>query len=277
MVEIAFRKMHGCGNDFVVLDARTRAFDLTPRQVERIADRHKGVGFDQLVLIEQSAAADVRLRFLNSDGSEAEACGNATRCAARLLFEETGRGEVLIETAGGLLPARRLRDGLIAVEMAPPRLTWAEIPLAEPCDTLAVPLGEPGLPPAVAVSMGNPHAVFFVADIEAIDAAALGARLERHPMFPDRANIGFAQLLGRDAIRLRVFERGAGLTLACGSGACAALVAAVRRGLVEREARLILDGGMLRCSWAGTGPVTMIGPASLAYGGTLAPELLEDG
>jgi diaminopimelate epimerase len=275
MDAIAFTKMHGCGNDFVVLDARPRPLDLTARQVERIADRHRGVGFDQLVLIEPSERADARLRFLNRDGSAAEACGNATRCAARLLFEETGRSEVLLETVGGLLPARRQGNGLIAVEMAPPRLRWNEIPLGTPCDTLEVPLDEPGLPRPVAVNMGNPHAVFLVPALDALDVAALGARLERHPLFPERANIGFAQLLDPGTIRLRVFERGAGLTLACGSGACAALVAAVRRGLVQREARLILDGGMLRCSWTGAGPVTMTGPASLGFSGTLAPELLE--
>jgi diaminopimelate epimerase len=275
MEPLPFIKMHGLGNDFVVLDARSHALALTPGQVGRIADRHRGPGFDQLVLLEPSGRADVRLAFLNSDGSPAGACGNASRCIARLMFEETGRDRVVLETVAGLLPARRLRDGLIAVEMAPPRLGWRDIPLGVECDTLAVPLDIEGLPRPVAVSMGNPHAVFFIDDLAATDIEGLGAHLERHPMFPERANIGFARRLDAGTIRLRVFERGAGLTLACGSGACAALVAAVRRGLVRDEARLILDGGELTCRWTGEGPVTMIGPASLSYRGTLAPELLD--
>lgn len=277
MSPIAFLKMHGCGNDFVVLDARGAPLALTPAQVRRIADRHRGVGFDQLVLLEPAADADVRLRFLNSDGSESGACGNGTRCAARLLFEEGAKGPLSIIVGERRLSAERLADGRIAVAMGEPRFGWREIPLAKPCDTKALPIAVEGLPRPVAVSMGNPHAVFFVRDLASLDVPRLGALLERHPLFPERANIGFAQALAPARFRLRVFERGAGLTLACGSGACAAMVAARRLGLAGDAAELILDGGTLEIRWPGDGPVVMIGPAAKVFSGTLDPELLNDG
>jgi diaminopimelate epimerase len=276
MEPIDFLKMHGCGNDFVVLDARCAPLRLSPAQVQRVADRRKGVGFDQLVVLERAAEADVRLRFLNADGSESGACGNGTRCAARLLFEEGARGRVSIVVGERRLAAERLADGRIAVEMGEPGLDWRQIPLAEACDTLALPIEPPGLGRPVALSMGNPHAVFFVADVEALDVVRLGTALERHPLFPERANIGFAQVLGEDMLRLRVFERGSGLTLACGSGACAAMVAARRRGLAGDRLRLILDGGELEASWPGEGPVTMTGPTAKVCSGTLDPELFDD-
>ncbi len=274
MRPIPFHKMHGLGNDFVVIDERQESVSLSPAQILRIADRHRGVGFDQLIRVERAANADARLVFLNADGSEAGACGNGTRCAARLLMDELGRDALVLDSPAGFLPARRAADGQVTVEMPPPRLDWQDIPLAVACDTLEVPLELEGLPRPVAVSMGNPHAVFFVPDLGAIDVARLGALLERHPIFPDRANIGFAQVQGRQAIRLRVFERGAGLTLACGSGACAALVAAVRRGLVSSPAALILDGGSLEIDWDGEGPVLMTGPTALSFSGALQDELL---
>lgn len=277
MVPIRFTKMHGCGNDFVVIDARTAPVRLSPAAVRRIADRHRGVGFDQLVLIEPAGDAAAALRFLNADGSESAACGNGLRCAARLLFDE-GRATVIpIRVGDRRLRAERLANGRIAAEMGTPSFDWREIPLAMPCDTAALPLDVPGLPRAMAVSMGNPHAVFFVEGIEGIDVAGLGARLERHPMFPQRANIGFAELTAPDTLRLRVFERGTGLTLACGSGACAAMVLARRRGLVGEAVLLILDGGELEVRWAGEGPVTMTGPTARVAAGTLDPELLDDG
>lgn len=273
-MRIKFTKMHGLGNDFVVIDSRREAWPLSPDQLARIADRHRGVGFDQLIRLEPAAAADARLVFVNADGSPAGACGNGTRCAARLLMDELGREELLLETAAGPLRAQRRADGQITVAMPAPRLDWRDIPLAAACDTLEVPLDHEGLPRPVAVSMGNPHAVFLVPDLDALDVARLGAVLVRHPMFPERANIGFAQIQDPSTIRLRVFERGAGLTLACGSGACAALVAAVRRGLVSSPAALVLDGGTLEIAWSGTGPVLMTGSAALGFEGVLGTELL---
>ena len=272
---LPFRKMHGLGNDFVVLDGRTRPLDLSPEAIRRIGDRHRGVGFDQLVVIGPARnGGDARLSFFNPDGGEAGACGNGTRCAARLLLDELGRDRILLETVPGALPVERLADGRVRVAMTAPRFAWRDIPLAVPCDTLQVPLDRPPLPRPVAVGLGNPHVVFFVDDIRALDVAALGAELERHGLFPERANIGFAQMHGRRVMRLRVFERGAGLTLACGSGACAAVVAAVRRGLAEPAVRVFLDGGELLIEWPGEGPVLMTGPTTLAFEGVLSPELL---
>lgn len=277
METLAFVKMHGCGNDFVVLDARERALAPTAALARRIADRHKGVGCDQLVIIEPASDADARLRFLNADGSESGACGNGTRCAARLLFEESGRERLDLLVGNRRLEARRLGDGRIAVGMGEPVFDWRAIPLARPCDTLALPIEVPGLPRPVGVGMGNPHAVFLVEDLAALDVARLGVELERHPLFPERANIGFAQVLDPMTLRLRVFERGAGLTLACGSGACAAMAAARRRGLAGDHARLILDGGTLEAVWPGAGPVTLIGPAARVFSGRFDPEFLRDG
>jgi diaminopimelate epimerase len=276
MQPVPFHKMHGLGNDFVVVDARRSPVRLTAAQARAIGDRRRGVGFDQLILLECSDGADARLVFLNSDGSEAGACGNGARCAARLLLEEApDRAELRLETAGGSLRVWAAGEGRYTVAMAPPRWRWDEIPLARPCDTLALPLEADGLGRPAAVSMGNPHAVFFVEDLARVDVARLGAELERHPLFPDRANVSFAQVLGPDRVRLRVFERGAGLTQACGSGACAAMVAARRRGLAGDAATLILDGGELEVAWPGEGPVLMTGPAARVFAGELAPELLE--
>ncbi len=271
MSDVPFVKMHGCGNDFAILDGRRGGVSLSPELISRLADRHRGIGFDQLVLLEPAAGAAARLRFFNADGGEAGACGNATRCVARLLADRGEGREPLLETAAGRIPARVEEKGRVTVWLPPPRLAWNEIPLAEPCDTLALPLTVPGLPAPVGIGMGNPHAVFFVEDLEALDVETLGRSIERHPLFPERVNVGFAETRGGGEIRLRVFERGSGLTLACGSGACAALVAAVRRGIVERDARLILDGGVLEISWPGEGPVEMSGPAAYCFRGTFEP------
>jgi len=277
MDALPFVKMHGCGNDFVVLDGRRAPVELTARQIRRVADRRRGVGFDQLVALEPAAGdADVRLRFFNSDGSAAGACGNGTRCAARLLFEEGAGERIEIAVGDRRLGAERLADGRVAVRMGEITFAWLEIPLAEACDTLAVPVEVPGLPRPVAVGVGNPHAVFFVPDLAAIDVARVGAEVQAHRMFAESANVGFAQVVGEGTLRLRVFERGAGLTLACGSGACAAMVAARRRGLVGDRARLILDGGELEVAWPGEGAVTMTGPTAKVFSGALAPELLDD-
>lgn len=275
MDALAFVKMHGCGNDFVVVDGRRVPIDLSPELIRRIADRHRGVGFDQLVLLETASDADLALRFFNSDGSAADACGNGTRCAARLLFEEGATRRIAIRIGERRLAAERLDDGRIAVEMGAPELDWRAVPLAKPCDTLAVPIDLPGLPAPVAVGMGNPHLVFLVDDVAAVPVQALAPAIQKHPLLPASANVGFAQALGPNLLRLRVFERGAGLTLACGSGACAAMVAARRRGLVGAKVRLILDGGELEVSWTGEGPVTMAGPTAKVFSGTLDPEFLE--
>ncbi|HYC03656.1 MAG TPA: diaminopimelate epimerase [Azospirillaceae bacterium] len=271
-----FLKMHGLGNDFVVLDARTEPLDLSDAAVRAIADRRRGVGFDQLVVLRapMSPGADVFMRILNPDGSEAGACGNATRCVAYLVAGGLGRAELTVETVSGLLPSRVNGDGTVTVDMGPARLDWREIPLARETDTLHLPLSAGPLSDACAVSMGNPHAVFFVPDAEAVDLAALGPVLETDPIFPDRCNIEIATVLSPTRIRMRVWERGAGITMACGSGACATLVAAHRRGLTERHAAVVLDGGALRIEWREDGNVLMTGPVATSYSGTLSPELL---
>jgi diaminopimelate epimerase len=225
-MRLPFRKMHGLGNDFVVLDARAAPVGLNAAQVRHIGDRHRGVGFDQLVTLERDPdGADLFIRFHNADGSEAGACGNGTRCAASLVLDETGRDALSIRTIGGDLAAERVAGGTVRVDMGPPRLGWRDVPLAREMDTLHVPIG--GFDGA-ACSMGNPHVTLFGAGF---DVERLGPALERDALLPDRANIGFAEVLGPDRIRLVVWERGAGLTLACGSGACATIVNAHRRGL----------------------------------------------
>lgn len=274
MEKLPFRKMHGLGNDFVVLDARARPIALDAARIRRIADRRLGIGCDQLITIEASTKADAFMRIHNADGGEVDACGNGTRCVADLLMKEAGRDRVLIETGAGLLDARAAASGRVGVDMGKAKTEWADIPLARAMDTLHLELSFEDLRDPVATSMGNPHCTFFVDDAEAVDLARVGPILERHALFPKRANIGVAQVVDRKTIRLRVFERGAGITLACGSGACATQVAAVRRGLVERKATLRLDGGELEIEWRADGHVIMTGPVALAYEGTLSPETL---
>jgi diaminopimelate epimerase len=271
-----FIKMHGAGNDFVVLDLRAGGDAPSAAEAVAIADRHRGVGCDQIVLIgpSQTGLAELGLRFLNSDGSESGACGNGTRCVADFLMRETGADHLALETAAGILDCARERDGRVIVDMGRARTEWHEIPLAEARDTLHLGIGEGSVRDPVAVNMGNPHAVFFVSDVAKVSIETLGPRFERHPLFPERANIGFAQVMAPDRVRLRVWERGAGLTLACGSGACAALVAAVRRNLTQRKAALELDGGTLQLEWLDNGHVLMSGPTATAFHGTLDPSLL---
>jgi diaminopimelate epimerase len=257
----SFVKMHGCGNDFVILDERLRPLGITPATAAALAHRHTGIGCDQLIVLQPGDP--VFMRIYNPDGSEAGACGNATRCVADILMRQTGRSEVSIRTVAGDLPARHRPDGLIEVDMGAPGLDWSDIPLARPMDTLRLDLpGEPA-----AASMGNPHATFFDADLTTI--ADRGPRLEHAPLFPHRANIGFAQVVDPGTIRLRVWERGAGLTLACGSGACAALVNAHRRGLTHRSALVIVDGGTLEITWRDDGHVLMAGPVATAFHGEI--------
>lgn len=273
---IPFLKLHGLGNDFVVLDGRETPIALDARQAAAIAARHTGIGCDQLIVIEKprDEAAAAFLRIRNADGGEVAACGNAARCIGDLLMREVGSDRVTLETVAGLVEARAAGKNRVAVDMGKPRLTWREIPLARDCDTLHLPLALGPLQDPVATSMGNPHATFFVADIAAVDIATLGPRLEHDPLFPERANIGVAQILSPDTIRLRVWERGAGLTPACGTGACAALVAAQRRGLTERKAEILADGGALAIEWRDDDHVLMTGPVAASFSGVIDPSLL---
>ena len=268
-----FVKMHGLGNDFVVIDARDRPFAVDDARARAIADRHTGVGCDQLIIIEKPAngasAADAVMRIRNADGGEVEACGNAARCVADLLMRETERDSVVIETGAGLLDAERASGGRITVDMGQARLDWREVPLAEPQDTGHLDLDLGPLKDPVALSMGNPHVVFFVDSVDTIDLKSLGPILERHPLFPERVNVGVAQVLSRDRIRLRVWERGAGITQACGTGACAALVAGARRGLTHRKATVVVDGGELEIEWLKDGHVLMTGPVAISFTGEL--------
>jgi len=274
LMSLPFLKMHGAGNDFVVLDGRATPVSLSMAAVRRIADRRLGVGCDQLIIIEpDGAGADAFMRILNSDGTESGACGNATRCVAALIAEETGARQLTIRTEGGLLRAEILGPALVEVDMGAPKLEWGDIPLAGPADTLHLNLAMGPVADPAACSMGNPHATFFVEDLVHLPVESIGPALERHKIFTDRANIGFAQIEAPDRIRLRVWERGAGLTMACGSGACAALVNAHRRGLAESRATVIMDGGDLMITWdQATQHVLMRGPAETAFAGVL-PEL----
>jgi len=267
---ITFRKMHGLGNDFVVIDARGRADPVTPALARALGDRHRGVGFDQLVVIGDAQDADAAVTFWNADGSTAGACGNATRCVAALMMDESGAGRLTLRSAFGLLPAWRAAQGQVTVDMGAPVFDWRAIPLAQAANVDALPLD--GAPSAV--SMGNPHCVFFVADADSAPLATLGPQIERHPLFPRRANVEFAQILDRGAVRARVWERGAGVTLACGSGACAIVAAGVRRGLLDRRVRVILDGGALDIEWPEGAGVRMTGPVAQVFEGVLSPEFL---
>ena len=276
-----FLKMHGLGNDFVVLDARTGDFALTPERRRTIADRRLGVGCDQLIVLEPPTerGADVFMRIYNPDGGEAGACGNATRCVASVLMDERKTDHVTVQTIAGLLDSQKAGTGgnglpIIAVDMGPARLDWRDIPVREACDTNHMPIGRGPLQDPVGTNMGNPHATFFVDDAEAIPLKELGPELEHDRFFPERANIGVAQLVGEGRLRLRVWERGAGLTLACGSGACAAVVAATRRGLVPRKAEVTVDGGALTIEWLRDGHVLMTGGVALAFKGELDRSLL---
>ena len=272
---LSFRKMHGLGNDFVVLDGRAAPLGLTRDEIVALADRRRGIGCDQLIIMEPPAAgADVFMRIHNPDGSEAGACGNATRCIASLIAAETGKAQVVVRTISGDLPSEARPDGLWQVDMGPARLGWREVPLAREADTLHVPLACGPVADPAACSMGNPHANFFVPDLDALPISEIGPRLEHDPIFPDRANIGFVQVMSPNHLRLVVWERGAGLTLACGSGACAAMVNAHRRGLTGRAARISMPGGDLFMEWRQDGHVLMTGPVATAFTGQVDPKAL---
>jgi diaminopimelate epimerase len=259
---LPFRKMHGLGNDFVVVDERGAAPRVTAALARAIADRHRGVGFDQLAVISDTPDADLHLTFWNSDGSTAAACGNATRCIARLVMDQTGKSALTITTARGTLQAVDAGNGQTSVNMGQPQLDWYEIPLAEQMDTLHLPID--GAP--IATGMGNPHCTFFVDDAEAVDLATRGALIEHHPLFPQRTNVQFASLIGPDHLRMRVWERGVGVTLASGSSSCAVAVAAARRGLTGRKVTITLDGGDLAIDWRDDG-VWMTGATAYVFDG----------
>ena len=266
---LPFMKMHGAGNDFVVIDSRGRGPVVTPALARAVGDRNRGVGFDQLAEIHDAEGADFALDFWNSDGSRAGACGNATRCVSDFMMRQLGRDDVRLVTQRGHLAAIRLSDGRVSVNMGQPQRDWREVPLSMTVDTAHLPL--PGDP--VAVGMGNPHCVFFVPDAEAVDVTAEGRRFETDPLFPERTNVEFASLVGPDRLRMRVWERGAGITLACGSGACATAVAAAERGLTGRHVTLDLDGGVLEIDWRADG-VWMAGPVAHVFDGVLSPAFL---
>jgi diaminopimelate epimerase len=270
---LAFVKMHGAGNDFVVMDARAAPVSLTPNQAALLADRRRGIGCDQIILIEPAPDADAAMRILNADGSESGACGNATRCVAALLAAETGARHLRIRTIAGLLSAEIKGPNLVEVDMGEPNFEWSAIPLLEPMDTLSLRLAMGPVEKPAACSMGNPHATFFVDDLQHLPVESIGPALERARIFPERANIGFARVDAPDQIRLRVWERGAGLTLACGSGACAALVNAHRRGLTHRRAVVAMDGGSLTITWRTDNHVLMEGPVATVFAGHLADDV----
>jgi diaminopimelate epimerase len=268
----AFVKMHGLGNDFVVFDARDTAISLTPTQIKAIADRHFGVGCDTVVVIRPGGAqADASVLFYNADGSESDACFNATRCVARLLMDERGLARVKLSTKAGMLTCSGAGKSSVLVDMGQPRLDWNQVPLANEVDTLDFPLDVGGATLSVsAVSMGNPHCVLFVSDVEKAPLTQLGPRIETLPFFPKRTNVEFAQVLDPEHIRMRVWERGVGVTLACGTGACATAVAAIRRGLTGRKVELLLDGGSLFIEWREEdGHVLMTGPTAMPFRGRL--------
>ena len=273
-----FLKMNGLGNDFVVIQTLTERFDPTPEQIRAIAKRDGGIGCDQVIAIDPPKApgASAYVRFWNADGEEAGACGNGTRCVAWLLMQSADKDAVAFDTVAGRLSGKAAGDRLVTVDMGPPGLDWTQIPLSEEMNTERVelqvgPIDAPLVHTPVCVSMGNPHVVFFV-DAPVTDdfARGTGSLVEHHPLFPEGVNVGFAHVAARDHIRLKVWERGAGLTQACGTGACAAQVAAVRRGLTDSTARVEFDTGSLTVEWRESdGHVIMTGPITMEYAGKL--------
>jgi diaminopimelate epimerase len=266
---LPFMKMHGLGNDFVVIDAREGEVALSKKIISGIADRHFGVGFDQLAVI-YKGEFDAHLRFYNADGSESLACGNATRCIARYLMDETSKENLILTTMHGQIPAVDLGNGVTSVNMGKPGLEWNKVPLSENIPTLELPIeGSP-----TATGMGNPHCTFFVEDSEKINLEEMGPKFENHPLFPERTNVQFASIIARDQIRMRVWERGAGVTLASGSSSCATAVAANRKGLTEKKVQIELDGGILSVDWREDG-VWMTGPTMQVFTGSFSEEFLK--
>jgi len=271
----AFAKMHGLGNDFVILDWRNDPDRRVPAAAaQRLADRRLGIGCDQILVIRPSQEADIRMDILNQDGSLSGACGNGTRCVADLIMGETGADRISIVTDGGMLSAWRAADDQISVDMGPVFTGWQDVPLAESMDTLHVPLGVAGLPDAVCHALGNPHAVVFVEDAEGLDLARLGPQVEQSSLFPDRVNLSVLSRRDDGSFRMRVWERGVGITMACGSGACASGVAIARRGLGGDVNKIVMDGGAVTIAWQrDNGHVVMTGPVAYVASGYLSPEI----
>jgi diaminopimelate epimerase len=275
-MKLRFTKMHGLGNDFVVIDATRAPVDLTPARVKAIADRHFGVGCDQLLVVEPATqpGVDFRYRIFNADGGEVEQCGNGARCFVRFVHDKglTDKREIRVETKSGVIAPCLREDGLVTVDMGVPELTPAKVPFVSDSDAFVQPLQVGEATVAItAVSMGNPHAVQVVADVDAAPVAEQGALIERHPRFPARVNAGFLQVVDANRVRLRVFERGAGETLACGTGACAAVVTGIVRNLVVSPVRVETRGGELEIAWGGPGtPVLMTGPAVTVFEGEMS-------
>jgi diaminopimelate epimerase len=259
-MRFGFHKMHGLGNDFVVIDARAESVSIDPVRARAIADRQRGIGCDQLILLEASELGDLRMRIFNADGAEVEQCGNALRCVAQLTGAER------IETQAGLVSAS-VGSGMVTVDMGAPCFGWDEVPLAYAIDTTDVPVGWGDLAHGTAVNVGNPHIVFFVADLDQVPLAALGPEIEHDPLFPERVNVNVAEVIGPASLRLRVWERGSGLTQACGTGACATAVAAIGRRLVESPVTVSLPGGELSIAWASGENIRMSGPATHVFSG----------
>ncbi len=281
LATMTFRKMNGLGNEFVILDGRRDPVTLSPAQVQAIADRQTGIGCDQLIVMEPSKGSDARMRIWNNDGGEVESCGNASRCVADLMFGESGRDAVTIETRGGLLVCTKAPDGRVTVDMGAPRFGWDDIPLSEPFhDTRAVelqvgPIDKPLLHTPSVVNVGNPHCIFWVEDVDAHDLARFGPMLEFHPLFPERANISLCEVRDRAHLVLKVWERGAGLTRACGTAACAAAVAAARKDLTDRAVRVTLPGGDLDIVWRQSDDhILMTGPVTYEFTGELPEHLM---
>lgn len=268
-MKIKFIKMHGLGNDFVVIDNRNGEYKISEKEVIFLGDRHRGVGFDQLLLLEKSDKCDVLMRVYNSDGSQAGGCGNGARCVAKYLYELENIKDLALETTTTIWKTSYLGDDMYQVNMGKPKIKWNEIPLAKDADTLELELGLSNK--ATCVNVGNPHAVFFVDDMSKIDLEKDGPYVEKHAMFPQKINVEFANIIDDKTIRMRVWERGEGITQACGTGATATLVAAVRKGLIAKEADIILDGGTLHVLWDkdDSGEVLMSGPATQVFEATI--------
>ncbi len=266
-----FKKMHGLGNDFVIIDDRHAHSDLTTDQIRALAHRKRGVGCDQIVVMEPSESADLFMRIYNADGGEAGMCGNAARCVAHWFMTENDKEQCTLETLSGLLECRMAEGGMVAVDMGKPRLSWNNIPLAQEMDTQKLDFALEGYGEPVAVNVGNPHCVFFVDDVAHVPLDVVGQQVELNPLFPERTNVEFVQVIDDRKLRARVWERGTGETEACGSGACAVLVAAVRRNLSRRRAEIVLDGGSLIIEWDRENDhILMTGPVAYVFDGQMS-------
>ena len=278
---IPFRKMNGLGNDFVVLDARAQPLVISENAAKAIADRKTGIGCDQLIVLEKSSGYDVRMRIWNAEGGEVQSCGNASRCIADLLFDENDTNTATISTKGGMLIASKAGDKMVTIDQGLPKFGWKDIPLSEAfADTRHIemqygPIDHPLIHSPSVVNVGNPHCIFWVDDLDVVDLGRAGPMLENHPLFPERANISFAKVLARDHIILRVWERGAGLTKACGTAACATMAAGHRIKIIDDKCRITLPGGDLHMAVRESdGHVLMTGPVAYEFDGVLPEGLL---